>query len=144
MSDNIQSPKDTDDERSMLSRGVMNILDQWGLNAEQAVAILNLPEKTPTRMLRRYRDDTPLPDTQLVNDRINHILGIADALRTSWPHNPSMGLIWMKQKNSRFNKRRPVNIITEDGLDGIVQIRCHLDCSYDWFNDRTETKISPS
>jgi hypothetical protein len=86
-------------------------------------------------MLRRYRDDTPFPDIKTVNDRIGHILGIADALRTSWPHNPSMGLIWMKQKNSRFDKRRPVNIMTEDGLDGIVQIRCHLDCSYDWFNE---------
>lgn len=135
MSDNNPSQASKDVERAMLSRGVMNILDQWGLNAEQAVAILDLPEKTPTRMLRRYRDDTPLPDIKTVNDRIDHILGIADALRTSWPHNPSMGLIWMKQKNSRFNKRRPVNIVTEDGLDGIVQIRCHLDCSYDWFND---------
>ena len=134
MSEVEQSPNSKEEERAKLSRGVMNILDQWGLNAEQAVAILDLPEKTPTRMLRRYRDDTPFPDTKEVNDRIDHILGIADALRTSWPHNPSMGLIWMKQKNSRFDKRSPVSILVEDGLDGIVTIRCHLDCSYDWFN----------
>ena len=135
MSDVKQSTTSNDDERTLLSRGVLNILEKWGLNAQQTVAILDLPEKTPTRMIRRYRDETPLPDIKTVNDRIDHILGIADALRTSWPHNPSMGLIWMKQKNSRFDKRAPVNIVTEDGLDGIVQIRCHLDCSYDWFND---------
>lgn len=134
MSDVKQSPTSDESERAMLSRGVMNILDQWGLSAEQAVSVLDLPEKTPTRMLRRYRDDTPLPDTEAVNARVDHILGIADALRTSWPHNPSMGLIWMKQKNSRFDKRSPVSILVEDGLDGIVKIRCHLDCTYDWFN----------
>jgi len=134
MSETKQSPLSSDEERSKISRGVMNILDQWGLNAEQAVSVLDLPDKTPTRMLRRFRDDTPFPDSKTVNDRVDHILGIADALRTSWPHNPSMGLIWMKQKNSRFDKRSPVSILVEDGLDGIVKIRCHLDCSYDWFN----------
>ena len=85
-------------------------------------------------MLRRYRDDTPLPDTREVNERVEHIIGIADALRTSYPHNPSMGLVWMKQKNKRFKRRAPVIVMVEDGLDGIVAVRSHLDCSFDWFN----------
>jgi len=122
------------DQRTSLTRGIMNILQGWGLSAAQQVALLNLPEKTPTRMLRRYRDDTPLPDTQEVNERVEHIVGIADALRTSWPHNPAMGLIWMKQKNKRFNRRTPVLVIVEDGLEGIVEVRSHLDCTFDWYN----------
>ncbi len=124
----------TEKERCALARGVMNILDQWGLNSEQTIAILNLPEKTPNRMLRRYRNNTPLPDTDEVNERIEHILGIADALRTTYPHNPSMGLIWIKQRNKRFRSRTPVSVMVEDGLDGIVAIRSHLDCTFDWFD----------
>ena len=122
------------EERAALARGIISILDKWGLSASDQVRLLNLPDKTPTRMLRRYRDDTPLPDTREVNERVEHIIGIADALRTSYPHNPSMGLVWMKQKNKRFKRRAPVIVMVEDGLDGIVAVRSHLDCSFDWFN----------
>ena len=121
-------------DRAVLARGIMSILDKWGLSASDQVSLLNLPDKTPTRMLRRYRDDTPLPDTREVNERVEHIIGIADALRTSYPHNPSMGLVWMKQKNKRFQRRAPVSVMVEDGLDGIVAVRSHLDCAFDWFN----------
>jgi hypothetical protein len=122
------------EERAALARGIMSILDKWGLSATEQVKLLNLPEKTPTRMLRRFRDDTPFPDIKQVNERLEHIIGIADALRTTYPHNPSMGLIWMKQKNKRFQRRAPVSVMVEDGLDGIIAVRSHLDCAFDWFN----------
>jgi len=25
--------------------------------------------------------------------------------------------------------------MVDEGLDGIMRIRAHLDCAYDWFND---------
>jgi len=133
MTEKTETPM-TEEERVALARAIMAILDKWGLTAAEQVKILNLPEKTPTRMLRRYRDDTPLPDTAEVNERLEHIIGIADALRTSYPHNPSMGLIWMKQRNKRFQRRAPVMVMVEDGMDGIISVRSHLDCAFDWFN----------
>lgn len=133
MSDSVDESLNQE-ERAALARGIMSILDKWGLSASEQVTLLNLPEKTPTRMLRRYRDDTPFPDIREVNERIEHIIGIADALRTSYPHNPSMGLVWMKQRNKRFQRRAPVTVMVEDGLDGIVAVRSHLDCAFDWFN----------
>jgi hypothetical protein len=133
MSEKTEIPM-TEEERVALARAIMAILDKWGLSAAEQVKILNLPEKTPTRMLRRFRDDTPFPDTREVNERLEHIIGIADALRTSYPHNPSMGLIWMKQRNKRFQRRAPVRVMVEDGMDGIISVRSHLDCAFDWFN----------
>ena len=133
MSDSTDTSVSQED-RTALARGVMSILDKWGLSASDQVRLLNLPDKTPTRMIRRYRDDTPLPDTREVNERVEHIIGIADALRTSYPHNPSMGFVWMKQKNKRFQRRAPVSVMVEEGLDGIVAVRSHLDCAFDWFN----------
>jgi hypothetical protein len=133
MTDKTETPM-TEEERVALARAIMAILDKWGLSAAEQVKILNLPEKTPTRMLRRFRDDTPFPDTEEVNERLEHIIGIADALRTSYPHNPSMGLIWMKQRNKRFQRRAPVMVMVEDGMDGIISVRSHLDCAFDWFN----------
>lgn len=121
------------EDRNSLTKAIMNILDTWGMQAAEQVAILDLPDKTPKRMLRRYREDTPFPDTPEVMDRLEHIIGIADALRTTYPHNPSMGAIWMRRRNDRFQNKSPLQLISEEGLNGILKIRTHLDCAFDWF-----------
>lgn len=115
-----------------LTRAIMGILDSWGLNGRQQMSVLNLPEGTPLRALRRYRENTPFPNEQQVYERVEHIVGIADALRTSYPHNPPMGIVWLQQPNSRFQQRSPLQTIVEDGLEGLISVRAHLDCSWDW------------
>ena len=52
MSDSTQKTASQED-RAALARGIMSILDKWGLSASEQVELLNLPDKTPTRMLRR-------------------------------------------------------------------------------------------
>ena len=122
----------THEDRVNVTRIIMNLLDDWGLNAEQQLVVLNLPEGTPTRALRRYRDDTPFPDDPAVLKRVEHLLGITDALRTTFPRNANIGLLWMKQPCRRLRKRRPLDIIIEDGLSGLITVRTHLDCSFAW------------
>lgn len=133
MTDSITDQVLSLEDRNSLTKAIMNILDTWGMQAAEQVAILDLPEKTPKRMLRRYRDDTPFPDTPEVMRRLEHIIGIADALRTTYPHNPQMGSIWMRRSNDRFQNKSPLQLIYDEGLDGILKIRTHLDCSFDWF-----------
>lgn len=122
----------TQDEQISLTLAIMQILDGWGMSATDIIAILALPEKTPTRALRRYRENTPFPVTAEVELRLDHIMGIAEALRTSYPHNPQMGNIWIRQPSKKLNNRIPLQLIIEEGLNGIEEIRKHLDCSYDW------------
>ena len=120
------------DEQIVLTVRIMEILDSWGLSSEEIISLIALPAKTPTRALRRYRDNTAFPVSQELDERVGHILGITDALRTSYPHNPNMGKMWMRQKSKKLNNQIPLQIIVEGGLEGIVEIRKHLDCSYDW------------
>jgi hypothetical protein len=47
-----------------------------------------------------------------------------------------MGNLWMKQRNKKFQDRSPLHVMVEEGLDGIMRVRSHLDCAYDWFNDQ--------
>ncbi|KPK37331.1 MAG: hypothetical protein AMJ69_11880 [Gammaproteobacteria bacterium SG8_47] len=122
-------------ERVEVTRSVMFILDGWGLGAADQISVLALPAGTRTRALRRYREDTPLPDTDAVMERVDHIVGIYDALRTSYPHNPQMGTYYMQRPHRRFDDRAPLQAIVEDGLDGLVAVRCHFDCAYDWHLD---------
>jgi hypothetical protein len=122
----------TQEDRSQLARLVVNLLDEWGIKASDQLNILALPDGTPTRMLRRYQDDTPLPDDPEVLKRVEHLMGIADALRTTFPRNANIGLLWMKQPCKRLRSRRPMEIILEDGLSGLITVRTHLDCSFAW------------
>ncbi len=122
----------TQDDRVALGRMVTNMLDEWGIKASDQVNILALPDGTPTRMLRRYQDDTPLPNDPDVLKRVEHLMGIADALRTTFPRNARIGLLWLKQPCKRLRRRRPLDIMVEDGLSGLITVRTHLDCSFAW------------
>ena len=106
----------TQDEQITLTINIMGILDGWGMSAAEIISLLALPEKTPTRALRRYRENTPFPVTAEVEERIEHILGITDALRTSYPHNPQMGKMWIRQRSKKLKNQIPLQIIIENGL----------------------------
>jgi hypothetical protein len=122
----------TQEDRTNLGRMVVNMLDEWDVKASDQVNILALPDGTPTRMLRRYHENTPLPDDPEVMKRVEHLLGIADALRTTFPRNSRIGVLWLKQPCKRLRRRRPMDIMLEDGLSGLITVRTHLDCSFAW------------
>lgn len=122
----------TQEDRSQLARMVVNLLDDWGIKASDQVNLLALPDGTPGRKMRRYHEDTPLPDDPEVLKRVEHLMGIADALRTTFPRNASIGLLWLKQPCRRLRSRRPLEIMIEDGLSGLITVRTHLDCAFAW------------
>ena len=122
----------TAEERIELGRLVINLLDNWDVKGSDQVTILALPEGMPARKLQKYQDGTPLPDDPVVLKRAEHLLGIADALRTTFPRNANIGLLWLKQPCRRLRRRRPIEIIVEDGLNGLITVRSHLDCSFGW------------
>lgn len=130
----------TPDEQIALTVRTMEILDDWGMSSDEIISLIALPDKTPTRALRRYRENTAFPISPELEERLTHILGITDALRTSYPHNPNMGKMWMRQRSKKLNNQIPLQIIIENGLEGIVEIRKHLDCSYDWHSDKREVR----
>ncbi len=120
------------EKQLLVTRAVMSVLDSWEVNAAQCFQILSLPESIPTRMLRRYRDDTPFPENEEVSKRVDHVIGIAEALRTTYPRNSQMAARWMCRPHRRFNKKSPLSVILKDGLNGLVHVRTELDCAYGW------------
>jgi hypothetical protein len=122
----------TPEDRTELGRMAVNLLDDWGIGAAQQISMLGLPQDTRTRMLRRYLEDTPLPDDPAVMQHVEHLMGIAEALRTTFPRNASIAVLWLKQPCKRLRRRRPMDIMVEDGLSGLITVRTHLDCSFAW------------
>lgn len=121
-----------DDERLRLTLKIMAILDDWGATSEQQRAILSLPDHIPARALARYRQNTPLPDTPEIAQALEHILGIADALRTMFPGNPRMAGQWMRRPHRRLQKTSPLATMSAQRLGGLMSVRAELDCVYAW------------
>jgi len=125
----------TESRDSNQSQMIMAILDNWSLSGDQILNVLALPSKIKVRHLGQFRKDTLLPDTDEVNERVRHILGITEALKTSYPTNQHMAKFWLNNKSRHYRGKAPIEIIKTQGLEGLIEIRKHLDCSYDWFND---------
>ncbi len=120
------------ERRMVITLKVMESLDQWGLSGEQILAVLDFPEGHRSRHLQQYRKDTPLPDVDSINQRVVRLLGIIDALRTSYPRNMQMGPRWMRTPHRRMKDRTPVHTMLEDGEVGVITVLSELDCAYAW------------
>jgi hypothetical protein len=135
MSDLPNKSECTSEELLTRSLLVMTLLNDWHIPLKEQILVLGLPEKTPTRYLKKFGKEIPLPDELHINECIEHIVGIADALRTTYPHNAEMGSHWMRASNRHLNKKSPVAVLIEDGLDGIINVRSVIDCSFDWYHN---------
>lgn len=122
----------TKQERTVLTNTTMALLDDWGLGAADIINVLGLPSSTRFRQLEHYRRDTPFPSDEQIMLRIEHLIGIADALRTTYPLNARIGVVWMRKPHRRLAQRTPLTVIVEDGLDGLRSVRAELDCAYSW------------
>lgn len=120
------------EQQILRTQKVMNALDEWGLSGEQILAVLDFPETERSRHLAKYRKDTPFPDDEKVANRVKILLGIIDALRTTYPRNLQMGARWMAEPHVRLQNRCPLQAMLEDGETGVVAVLSELDCAYAW------------
>lgn len=120
------------ERRVEFSNQIMKLLDSWGTTGDDKIVLLGLPKDMRTRKLEKYRRDEAFPDTEEVNEHLEHLVGIADALRTTFPRNVEMCAIWIRKPERRFDNQTPIELMIRKGLPGIIRVRAHLDCSFAW------------
>jgi len=115
-----------------LTQGVMEYLDSWQLSAEQILAILGLEDEVKKRNLQSFRmGDKPFPETSDIMERLDHVIGIADALRTTFPFSDKMRLMWLRKPHRRFQRNTPLSVImADDSTNGLLKVRMEVDCAY--------------
>jgi len=115
-----------------LTSGVMAYLDGWKLSPEQMLAVLGLTETVKKRHLQSFKmGDKAFTQTDDLMIRIDHIIGIADALRTTFPFSDKMRLMWLRKPHRRFSKNTPLAVIMADeGTNGLMRVRTEVDCTY--------------
>ena len=130
----------TAEQKLLHTQKVMNALDDWGLNGEQILLVLDFSKTERSRHLAKYRKDTAFPDDENIACRVKFLLGIIDALRTTYPRNLQMGARWMAAPHVRLKNRCPLQVMLEDGETGVVAVLSELDCAYAW--ELSGSKIS--
>ena len=128
------------EDRLLLTRRTMDLLEGWGLGARDIGTILQLPDSIKTRAIARFREDAPFPDDPEVNRRVAYLMRIHDALHTYFPRNPEMRNLWVRRGNRQFGRRAPLAVMVEDGESGLIAVLSHLDCTFAW--DLTGSKAS--
>lgn len=114
-----------------IARNTMRLLDEWGLDGKQIIHLLALPKTTRLRHLEKFRNGQAFPESASTNARIEHIVGIADALRTTFPRNSHMSSRWLRTPHRRFRNKTPMETMLQSET-GLLRVRSELDCAYAW------------
>jgi hypothetical protein len=120
------------EELGQLAKALMHLFDQWDLDLEQRVKLLDLPEDTKARTLTRYRNGEVLPDSGDLLLRAKYLLGIQHSLETMLPMNTAIVHAWPTTENSSLQNRSPLDIMLERGIDGMKQVYDLLTAGEDW------------
>lgn len=121
----------SNEEMTALTQAVIHHLDEWSISSEDMLGILGLGDGVQPRVLTQYRQGMKaLPQTEDMMQRIDHLVGIADALRTTFPFSSQMRVMWLQKPHRRFQKRSPLAVMLGEGTDGLMKVRIEVDCAY--------------
>jgi hypothetical protein len=122
----------SEDDLVQIARSVMSLLHDWEIDPRLQAALLGLPPDTKPRVLSRYRSGTPFPHDRDLLLRAKHLLSISNSLDTAFPHNPMLANFWITTENEFFGNRAPLELMLEQGIEGIERVARYLDNSFDW------------
>ncbi len=119
------------EEMTALTQAVIQHLDEWDVSPEVMLGVLGLSDDVKPRHIGQYRQGMKsLPQTEDMLYRIDHLVGIADALRTTFPFSSQMRVMWLQKPHRRFQKRSPLDVMLAEGTNGLMKVRIEVDCAY--------------
>ena len=121
-----------DDRREDLARTILTVLRNWGVEPEDQIRLLGLPEGTRTRTLNKFRSGAPFPDDYDSLMRANYLLSIQNAVSSLFPHNAKASDYWMTTPSHYFANTTPLQIMLNEGVDGMKRVLNYLNGVEDW------------
>lgn len=116
----------SDQDRKILARLVIRLFEHWRLDTEDQLSMLGLSTSNRAA-LSKYRKGEPLASSRDLLDRVGHLLYIHKSLRLIFPQDIDLAYLWMKQRNSKFEGRTPVEMVRECGFAGVLMVRSYLE-----------------
>lgn len=113
-------------ERSDLIETLLEVMRGWGLNSDEQIRLLGLPEGTRVRVLQQYRQGKAMPEESRFLQHAEMILAIHRAVSSFFPGNPTMANYWVTTPSTPFAGRTPLELMLKDGLSGMRYCLDHL------------------
>ena len=111
----------------------MRYLDTWQLSSDQVIKLLSLPESVRTRHIAHFRSGMKsFPEGKDIWNSVDHIIGICDALRTTYPFSDEMRASWIRKPHRRFKQQTPLEVMLNEGESGLLKVRIDIDCAFGW------------
>ena len=112
----------TEEEAAATFRAALNLFRLWGINDDQAAAILDVPRRTFARWKagdigRLGRDGKA---------RLSNLMGIHKALKIVFS-DASRGYAWIKAPNTAFGGRSALDVMLGGELTDLMRVRRYLD-----------------
>lgn len=116
-----------------LTQQVLQQLSTWQLSAEDILHLLGLSTDIKPRHLQSYlKGDRALPDSPELQVRLEHLVGISEALATTFPFSAEMRVMWLRRPHRRFQSQTPLAVMMTEGVDGLQKVRMDVDCAYSY------------
>jgi hypothetical protein len=113
--------------RKVMAKALMKLFEQWKIDNNSQLNLLGLSSNSRA-LLKKYRDgEQGLPTSRDALDRVGWLLAIHKALRLLFPHNDELRKSWVNRRNSAFDNRTPLEIMTERGIIGLANVSRYLD-----------------
>lgn len=115
-----------------LTLHLTQIMEAWKLSDQEQVALLGLSKSLKARHLYLYRrGDKAFDFDQNAFERAKMILGIYEALNTTYPTHQEYCSIWLKRSVKKFKHKTPLALMLS-GSTGMKRVWHFLDCTQSW------------
>jgi hypothetical protein len=122
----------TDQQKNQLTFHLMQVMENWKLEDQDQITLLGLSDSLKPRHLYLYRKgDKSFDFDQTSINRSEMILGIHEALGTTYPTNREYASIWLKRSVKKFKHKTPLNLMLS-GETGMQRVWHFLDCTQSW------------
>ncbi len=106
---------------------IVRLFELWQLTPDQKALLLGLSPKTRSTVLNYKNGIHPIANNRDLIDRVGHLLAIHKALKILLPENKELAYQWPTTKNKFFENRTPVEVITDEGFQGLLKVRAYIE-----------------
>lgn len=130
----VDTSKLDQEQKNQLTFDLCQILENWQLVDEDQLSLLGLNGKIKPRHLYQFRrGDKAFDFDSDLNSKVEMILGIYEALGTSYPTNKDYPAIWLKRSVRKFKNKAPLELMLSGDV-GMKRVWHFLDCTQGWKN----------
>ena len=121
-----------DEQKNQLTIHLCQIMENWQLEDAEQLILLGLEDKVKPRHLYQYRrGDRAFDFDERLDTKAQMILGIYEALGTTYPTNKDYPAIWLKRSVRKFKNKAPIDLMLS-GEHGMKRVWHFLDCTQGW------------